>query len=524
MTVPALDTANIGPICYYRQPGCTKIVLSDILPYLNRVDHYEDDGSGGAEYVDGQFMVYQTGIDTGTGKNMVYVRIRADGWILAWLMKRTYSIKTVSGCTYVNATNIDCGVDTDNVFDYSDQYNSCWMKVTSSTPAGANCVNKYYVISGCNSGTNVLTAFKGIFQTGYTYTIDIYQNPAELEWKGFEPTGSSVGETVPLFPTYPTTTLSRAIYEILTRVRQNMIVTNAPSSLASPFNVIPPVQFPGEYTPVKYALQNDIGVGFTDYTAEANNATANDVLPFPAAEVAGDEFYIGFNEPADRVCINVDTAGVGTGTLQWYYWKAATGWTTFTPGVISGNISLKATGMNIFTISCADSTSVVNGLTAYWIKAVMVGTYTTTNPLITQIWSRVGFANPAMNLWNYEFPSAAHFVILAYSNFVKYTSPNWWFYFNILNTVTVYWDAFVVNNFSSYAGDVITLTYNDSNITSLTAVGVNTTNYYDNSFTNVLAGIYGGSGNLNIIRITYNYTSSYSTRFWATVSLLFFTD
>ena len=73
MTVPALVTDNIGAFAWWRQDGCYSVELSDVLDY---VDYYEQQ----PEYID-------TVLFLGVRYGIVNIRIRSDGYILAWYSK-----------------------------------------------------------------------------------------------------------------------------------------------------------------------------------------------------------------------------------------------------------------------------------------------------------------------------------------------------------------------------------------------------------------------------------------------------
>lgn len=79
MTVPALDT-NIGMFAYWKATGVTEVLKADILPLLHSYTEYP-------EYVDGTIKIFDTGASGSHPNNhsLVWVRIRTDGWILAWL-------------------------------------------------------------------------------------------------------------------------------------------------------------------------------------------------------------------------------------------------------------------------------------------------------------------------------------------------------------------------------------------------------------------------------------------------------
>jgi hypothetical protein len=153
---------------------------------------------------------------------------------------------------------------------------------------------------------------------------------------------------------------------------------------------------------------HDYSVGFTDYTVECNNDTANDFKLFPNSPAGGsngDAFYIGITDiDADyvRYVINIGTAGAGTWTLVWEYYNGSS-WT-----IISSEIASPATGYDIGKIGSSPPFNdfktagfgslvfippsnwvqvAVNGVTKYWIRGrISAFTSMATQPLGTQLW------------------------------------------------------------------------------------------------------------------------------------------
>lgn len=133
---------------------------------------------------------------------------------------------------------------------------------------------------------------------------------------------------------------------------------------------------------------------YTDYTTEANEDTANDVVLLLATPAVNDAFFFGVDDIGDnelRYVINIGTAGVGTWTIHYYYWNGA--WTALP----TGNILLKSAQFIDFKTSGFGSlwimppgdwaTVAVNGVTQYWLEA-RVTSYSarTTIPLATRIY------------------------------------------------------------------------------------------------------------------------------------------
>lgn len=144
--------------------------------------------------------------------------------------------------------------------------------------------------------------------------------------------------------------------------------------------------------PVGKVWQVDVSAtpdAFVDYTTEANEATANDVICFPATEAAGDYFAIGFKGKFAKVRINTGTARSG-GTLVLEY-KTSGGWSTLT--ATDGTNTLSTTGLQNITFTpptdwVVASIAVDSGINAeipvFYIRFRVTATMTT-NPLVTQI-------------------------------------------------------------------------------------------------------------------------------------------
>jgi hypothetical protein len=81
--------------------------------------------------------------------------------------------------------------------------------------------------------------------------------------------------------------------------------------------------------PVGAAMQDD-GGSYTDYTTEANEDTANDVVPFATGTVAAaDRFCIGYAEKWGKCAISLTTAMVHTGAFTLKYWNGSA-WSALT--------------------------------------------------------------------------------------------------------------------------------------------------------------------------------------------------
>lgn len=132
----------------------------------------------------------------------------------------------------------------------------------------------------------------------------------------------------------------------------------------------------------------DDGGAQTNETAEANNATANDMTLLPATPAVGDAYYFSYEFPFNKLRINIGTNGAGVWTLAWEYynglaWVALPGLSDGTTGFMAGTGNKDVT----FTIPSNWAKTEVLGFTEYWIRArVSAYTSVTTQPKGTQAW------------------------------------------------------------------------------------------------------------------------------------------
>ena len=137
-------------------------------------------------------------------------------------------------------------------------------------------------------------------------------------------------------------------------------------------------------------LQDD-GGSFTDYTeAEANNATADDVVTWPATPTANDAIYIGGLNKFPLVELNVTTAGVAVVMSSvWEYYNGAT-WVAFLPqGDETNKFTTVSTGSRFIGVPYLSNwaTVAVNSITRYWIRCRCTAyTSKTAFPIIGQAW------------------------------------------------------------------------------------------------------------------------------------------
>ena len=130
----------------------------------------------------------------------------------------------------------------------------------------------------------------------------------------------------------------------------------------------------------------DDGGTYTDETAAANSATANDMTLLPAAPAVNDAYYFGYDYRTRKVSVNIGTQGVGTWTITWEYYNGSA-WTALS-GVSDGTAGFTAAAGEkdvTYTLPTDWAKTSVNGASKYWIRArVSAFTSITTQPLGTQ--------------------------------------------------------------------------------------------------------------------------------------------
>jgi hypothetical protein len=122
---------------------------------------------------------------------------------------------------------------------------------------------------------------------------------------------------------------------------------------------------------------------YVDETVDLSDADASDVQLFPATEVSGDQFAIGFTSPFAKLAWVIGTLGVG-GTVAWKYWNG-TAWTTVT-GLTDTTTGFTASpGTVTFTMPTDWKRRSLNGSAElYYLVAEITGAYGT-NPLATSM-------------------------------------------------------------------------------------------------------------------------------------------
>ena len=212
MTVPALTTADIATFAYWRQTSCTYVQLADVLPILHS---YRQSG----EYVDGTIKIFDTGSESAAPNNyvLVNVRIRADGWIMAWFPRTLMTGTADSGSGVVvtdSGMEIQLNGETSAGSVIANELAGYIFKPTSGPLSG-----KEYCIKSNTAttitlhgvyGDNVLTNVGTLGAATY----DIIQSRGNILWWGH--TSTATGN-----PTSQSTRLGRALYEMWETLKTN---------------------------------------------------------------------------------------------------------------------------------------------------------------------------------------------------------------------------------------------------------------------------------------------------------------
>jgi len=125
----------------------------------------------------------------------------------------------------------------------------------------------------------------------------------------------------------------------------------------------------------------------TDHTAEAREATANDLNLNPMSDTVLDKVYIGSAYKFWQAQVKVGISGVGNWTNTWYYWNGA--WTPIV-GEIDGAVEWQfgaGLGMISHTPQGDWVPTIIQGMNLYWLMSRTDNFVSrTTKPLGSQIW------------------------------------------------------------------------------------------------------------------------------------------
>lgn len=140
--------------------------------------------------------------------------------------------------------------------------------------------------------------------------------------------------------------------------------------------------------------RSDDGTVFTDETADANNATIDDVTLTPAVPAVADAFYVGMqNGRFNRVRFNIESGSEGVDyTVNWEYsqgggtWAALTNVTDPTNGFLNSGAAMDVT----FDVPSDWAPDTVDSIEAHYIRADVATIGTPTGATGTQVWTSSG--------------------------------------------------------------------------------------------------------------------------------------
>ena len=383
------NTLNAGLTAYWRATGCTAITIADVLPLLSKITVYEQ------EYVIGEVKIWDTGSEAIEPNNCAMVRVMVydDGWIVAWFDEETHVQDTLGMATFIDAQTL---AGFGSVCEYSDKYNGCFLKVTSSSPTDSDCPDDtVFCIRETDNVNGRIKVHKDTstngyhFNTGHTYGVSILMTSGNLVWWGKNSSSSSSA-----IPTNLSNRLYRAIYEMWEELRYSSNATDATD------------------TAVTKAFLDDGGV-FTDETTDFNDAGANDVELIPATEAVDDAFYYGSSNKFRGLNLNIGTAGVGN-TIVWECWDGSA-WSSLT--VTDNTVGFTVLGENTvtFTPYVGWAKCFVNSSEQYWIRSRVSVAAFTTQPLLTQGWVIIQdsllYSDSNLGMYSFEDTSANYCLI-----------------------------------------------------------------------------------------------------------------
>jgi hypothetical protein len=143
--------------------------------------------------------------------------------------------------------------------------------------------------------------------------------------------------------------------------------------------------------PVPYVFYDD-SAAITDYTVQANEATAGDWYMSPTIPTVGDAIYFGSLEQFNGVYILNSVAGVASVNTVWaleYYNGSVWGTLSTLTNTVGANLEFVATvhAEATFTPPANWATVAYNGVTAYWVRWRCTTSSTFgTRPVSTQAW------------------------------------------------------------------------------------------------------------------------------------------
>lgn len=219
MAVPALTTTNVGIFSWYRQTGTTQVTLADCLSALHTYKQY-------SQHVDGTIKIFDTGAESAAPNNynLVNVRIRQDGYILAWFARELTPLanQTIESATTTVITMSSTKCQIQNYHDSSprniviNELAGNVLEFTSGTLNG----KKISIRSNTETTITLHDKYDDDVDTDVSgeggETFRIYSSRGNLVWWGHTSSESGV-------PTDQSTRLGRALYELWETLKGNQI-------------------------------------------------------------------------------------------------------------------------------------------------------------------------------------------------------------------------------------------------------------------------------------------------------------
>jgi len=178
--------------------------------------------------------------------------------------------------------------------------------------------------------------------------------------------------------------------DYIRRLDRAIALSHAEAVLVGPDQTIPPV------TVIPRSGLSILCDGFveetaaavqTDHTAEAREATADDLNLNPMSDTVLDKVYIGSNYPFWQAQVLVSTVGVGNWTNSWYYWNGA--WTPVVGEIDGTNEWQFGAGLGLIHHTPQGDwvPSVIQAMNLYWLMSRTDNWVSrVTKPLGAQIW------------------------------------------------------------------------------------------------------------------------------------------
>jgi hypothetical protein len=411
---------------YYRAPGCDSVTIADVLPILSKITHYAD------EYVIGEMLIWDSGSQSVEPNNCAMVRVIVynDGWICAWFDETTQNQISLGGAQYVDAQTLSGWGST---LEYEDRYNGCILKITASTDPDCP-VDTVFGIRDTDDVNGRIQVFNNTansehFNSGYSYSADIYMSNGNLVWWGRTSYGTSS-------PTNLSNRLYRAIYQIWVVTKDSSNSTNWTAGNAS----------------LVYMYDSQLDT-YTNETTDFNDVGVGDCQVFPLSEVINDAFYIGSSSKFNGVTITMGTPGIGSG-ITWEYWDGSA-WVTLT--TVDGTSGFTSTGELTFNPPDDWDLTLVNSQSYYWIRARITTASYTTTPLLTQgqLYDQdsISYIDTDLGVYNYEFTGANYLLLCgATNNAGNGLTTTKYCYTTVLPGKTTYDAAITVTHYDKYTG------------------------------------------------------------------------